>query len=60
MHDRGDVASNALVDIFRKAEQVASKYSDPARRNADNSKDCQMKRLGSDHDAAASNEGCCP
>jgi hypothetical protein len=54
MHDWADVASNALVDIF------ASKYPGPAWPDINNSKECQMKRLRSDHDALASNEGCCP
>jgi hypothetical protein len=54
MHDRGDVASEALVDIF------ASKRPDPAWRNVIESKDCQMERLRNDHDALASHEGCGP
>jgi hypothetical protein len=53
MHDWGDVASDALVDIF------ASMRPDPARRDVNNSKDCQMKRMRSGHDAPASNQGCC-
>ena len=29
-------------------------------KGASESKDCQMKRVRSDHDASASNEGCGP
>jgi hypothetical protein len=54
MHDWGEVATDALVDIF------ASKRRDPAWRNVNESKDCQMKLLRSGHDALASNEGCGP
>jgi hypothetical protein len=54
MHDQGDVATDALVDIFDAQRPV------PALGNVIDSKDCQMKRLRSDHDAPASNEGCGP
>jgi hypothetical protein len=54
MHDLDEVASNALVDIF------ASKRPDPTWPDVNNSKDCQMKRMRSGHDAPASCEGCGP
>jgi hypothetical protein len=39
---------------------LASKRLDQAWPDVNESKDCQMKRLRNDHDAPASNEGCCP
>jgi hypothetical protein len=45
MHDWGDVASNALVDIFPGADEATSKRPGPARQDVNDSKDCQMNRL---------------
>jgi hypothetical protein len=53
MHDRGDVASDGFAANFRRAEQ-AGRF--PVRKDMSLSKDCQMKRSASDHDARVSNE----
>jgi hypothetical protein len=58
MHDWGDVASDALAAIFRRAEEGSRPV--PVYEGANESKDCQMKRVRSDHDARASNEGHSP
>jgi hypothetical protein len=56
---QGSLASDALVGIFRKAEDGYRARQVRFPQNASERKDCQMTHAQNDHTARASNEGRC-
>jgi hypothetical protein len=55
------LASDAVAAFSHEEEENAASFvRSQFRETASKSKDCQMRRAASDHNARASNEGCGP